>query len=173
MSELINEARMFAIAAHEACGHKRKYTGESYWKHLERVANIVADYGGTDEMIAAAWLHDTIEDTSITEQILVEHFDWNVAILVTELTNNKAVDRKTRKALEIERFKSASGQACTIKLADILDNGRCFLRSGDEQAIETFMREKGVLINHLREGSESRLWANVNMMIADYFYYKD
>ena len=57
---------MFATAAHAAIGQKRKYSGDDYIVHPARVASIVTRHGGTDEMIAAAWLHDTVEDTDVS-----------------------------------------------------------------------------------------------------------
>ena len=69
---------------------------------------------------------------------------------------------------EIERFKNASPEACTIKLADILDNGKCFLRSGDKAATATYMREKKLLIPVLCAG-DSNLYNMANDMICDYY----
>ena len=57
---------MFAIAAHKAVGQKRKYTGDDYIVHPAEVAHIVDQVpGSTDEMVAAAWLHDVVEDTGV------------------------------------------------------------------------------------------------------------
>ena len=58
---LPRQARMFATAAHRAIEQKRKYTGKCYTVHLEEVAQIVEEAGGSDEMVAAAWLHDVVE----------------------------------------------------------------------------------------------------------------
>ncbi len=164
----INEARFFAVTAHEACGQVRKYNGEPYWYHVSRVAKIVEEHGGTPAMIAAALLHDVVEDTHITSGHIHGWFGGEIGLLVDQLTNDKTVDRKTRKALEMERFRSASGAACTIKLADILDNGKDFLECGDAKAIETFMTEKRELVKVLTRG-HPQLWDHVNNMIEGYF----
>ena len=50
----IAAARAFARAAHDSIGHKRKYTGDPYWTHTERVAAIVAEHGGSEDMTIAA-----------------------------------------------------------------------------------------------------------------------
>lgn len=47
-------AKYFAIAAHEAVGQKRKYTGERYWRHCESVARMVKEAGGSEDMVCAA-----------------------------------------------------------------------------------------------------------------------
>ena len=62
--EFIAKAKEFAREAHS--GQVRKYTGLPYTTHTEEVAQIVDNYNGSKEMIAAALLHDTVEDTSVT-----------------------------------------------------------------------------------------------------------
>ena len=70
---MVVEAKMFATAAHAAIGQKRKYSGDDYIVHPQRVAAIVEKHGGTDEMIAAAWLHDTVEDTDVTPDLITRN----------------------------------------------------------------------------------------------------
>lgn len=59
-------AMRVATAAHEGIGQVRKYTGEPYINHPAAVAELVSSVPHTPEMLAAAWLHDTVEDTPIT-----------------------------------------------------------------------------------------------------------
>ena len=59
-------ARVYATAAHAAVGQRRKYTDQPYIVHPIRVAEIVDLYGGTDDMISAAYLHDVVEDTAVS-----------------------------------------------------------------------------------------------------------
>jgi (p)ppGpp synthase/HD superfamily hydrolase len=79
-------------------------------------------------MVAAAWLHDTLEDTATTYGDLVENFGEDVAHLVFELTDLytpaafPAWNRAKRKRAEARRLGEASLQAQVIKLADIADN---------------------------------------------------
>lgn len=174
MSWLIDAARNFAIGAHEAVGQKRKFTGEPYWHHVDRVASLVYDVGGSQFAIAAAWLHDTVEDTQVTIDTIYDCFGFIVGEHVKALTNDKTLPtRSERKADEIQRFAGViHPETQTIKLADILDNGRCFLKSGDKDKIDLFMREKSVLVEHLRNGNP-KLLAEVDRMLANYFYDKD
>ena len=65
-SELVRRAFAFAKAAHEAVGQMRKYTGEPYIVHPVEVADIVQTVAHTEVMLAAALLHDTVEDTGVT-----------------------------------------------------------------------------------------------------------
>jgi len=61
MNSLIERARTFATSAHQRIGHQRKYNNQPYDVHLQAVAKLVAGVTDDPEMIAAAWLHDTLE----------------------------------------------------------------------------------------------------------------
>lgn len=124
-TNLIAKAIAFAKRKHD--GQKR-YDGDPYIVHPIAVAEMVAGVGGTDAMIAAAVLHDTLEDTKTTENELLETFGPEVTKLVIELTNvftSKAypsVNRAERKAKEGARLAMISPEAQTIKVADIIHN---------------------------------------------------
>lgn len=133
MSNLVERAARFAAAAHE--GQKRNYTGEPYYTHLVAVAHRVALAPDADEAtVAAAYLHDTLEDTPATYAQLVSEFGAEVADLVVEVTNvytSKVyphLDRTTRKALEAERLATISDRAKLIKRADIAHNTETIAR---------------------------------------------
>lgn len=83
----ISKAHMFAAGAHGGVGQKRKYTGEDYINHPVAVREIVAWHGGTVEMQIAALLHDVVEDTHVTIEMVREHFGEHVAEMVLALTN--------------------------------------------------------------------------------------
>lgn len=162
-------ARLFAIAAHEAIGQKRRYTGEPYWKHCERVASLVTSAGGNQFMIDAAWLHDAIEDTKIDIETIYEEFPWFVGHYVEWLTNDKsAPTRAERKALDVEKYSGAPYAVCTIKCADIIDNAKCFIASGDEHATRRWMMEKETLLLVLKDGSDPWLWGQAAMIVGGY-----
>ena len=59
-------ARVFATTHHAAIGQVRKYTGEPYINHPASVVELVRSVPHTEVMLAAAWLHDTVEDTMAT-----------------------------------------------------------------------------------------------------------
>lgn len=124
---LINKAARFAALAH--AGQYRKYSGKDtpYITHPMRVAGRVSlQEGATDKMIAAAWLHDVIEDTPVTEGELRSGFGDEVADLVVDLTNTsksiEGLNRAGRRKVDHERLSRASTEAKVIKLADRLDN---------------------------------------------------
>ena len=129
MTNIVNNARYYAIGAHDGQGQKRKFDYTPYWHHVERVATrlnaIVPDC--TDEMLAAAYLHDTVEDTDVTLEMIDYHFGTVTARLVQELTKiSRPEDGNRAERCHIDRafmFK-ASAEAQTIKCFDIADNVR-------------------------------------------------
>ena len=88
--ELIEKAKNFATKCHK--GQTRKFNGKEYIQHPSAVAVEVESHGGTPEMIAAAWLHDVVEDCDVKIEIIGKMFGEEVAKLVDELTNPKSVD---------------------------------------------------------------------------------
>lgn len=118
-------AYAYATAAHAAVGQRRKYTDDPYIVHPIRVANIVDKFGGTDEMIAAAYLHDVVEDTGVSIVDIQDMFGTDVALIVDGLTDvSKPEDgnRAVRKAMDRAHSADATYEAQFVKCADIIDN---------------------------------------------------
>ena len=100
-SPVITAAKMMAGKAHE--GQTRKYSSLPYIVHPIEVATIVESAGGTDEMIAAALLHDVIEDTDFTYEDIAEKVSPEVADLVqgmTEVAKPEDGNRAKRKSMD-------------------------------------------------------------------------
>jgi (p)ppGpp synthase/HD superfamily hydrolase len=87
MSALITRARKFATEAHASIDQRRKYTGEPYIVHPLAVAELVNSVPHTDEMVAAALLHDVVEDTPVTSEEIHAEFGPVVGALVDWLTD--------------------------------------------------------------------------------------
>lgn len=150
----VEKARLFATAAHAAIGQKRKYTGEDYIVHPAEVAAIVASVSHTPEMLAAAWLHDVVEDTKVGIAIIEVEFGPDVAALVSDLTDvSKLGDgpRAARKAIDRAHLAKASPPAKTIKLADLIANSASIV-AGDRAFARIYLQEKELLLEVLREG---------------------
>lgn len=127
MKDLIIKAARFAAEAH--AGQTRKDGVTPYIVHPGRVAMAATLHSaGTPELVAAAWLHDTLEDTEATYADLLDQFGSRVADIVRELTNqfDKAQhpdkNRAERKRLEFERLADVSLEAKLLKLLDRRDN---------------------------------------------------
>lgn len=154
MSDLIQRAEVYATQAHERINHRRKYSNLPYQEHLRAVAALVAECTDDREMIAAAWLHDTLEDTPATSGQLEQEFGPTVAKLVEELTDvSKPSDgnRATRKEIDRVHLSLASARAQTVKLADLIDNCRDITRH-DPRFAEVYLAEMAALLEVLQQG---------------------
>ena len=120
---LVVKAAEFAAQKHE--GQIRKGRDECpYIDHLKSVAQVIAEMGGIDdpEIIAAAWLHDTLEDTDTTPEELDAIFGKRIRRLVEEVTDDKSLPKKERKQQQIQHAPELSPDAVLIKLGDKISN---------------------------------------------------
>ena len=121
---LINQAREFATTAHLGQFRKGKRQ-EPYIHHPAEVAVLVAEAGGTEEEVIAAWLHDTVEDTTTTLMQIVDRFGHNIALIVDGLTDPKEFEHlptMERKKRQAARVKHESPSVRRVKLADQIAN---------------------------------------------------
>lgn len=153
--DVIQKAEKFAQEAHK--DHQRKYTGDPYYVHLDEVRNIVKQAGGTVEQQAAALLHDTVEDTSVTPADVTREFGPKIAKLVVELTDvSKPEDgnRKTRKAIDRDKLSGVSAEAQTVKYADLISNGRD-IGKNDPKFAKVYHAEKADLLRVMTKGNQN------------------
>ena len=167
---IVDKAFVFASAAHAAIGQKQKFSGEDYIVHPIEVASWVRSIKGDENMIAAAYLHDTVEDTDVTLKLIENFFGEDVAELVENLTDiSKPEDgnRKVRKEIDRQHTAKASARAKTIKLADLISNTRDITKQDKNFAV-VYMQEKVALMEVLKEGNEE-LYAKAQNLIDDYY----
>lgn len=165
---LIERAALFSRAAHQAIDQRRKYTGEPYHKHPEAVAWIVAKNGGTDAMVAAAYLHDVVEDTAITLDMIRDEFGNVVAELVDWLSDMQTAadgNRATRKRREREKLAAAPAMAQTIKLADLIDNTSTIVEH-DPDFATVYLAEKRDLLCVMENGDQ-KLWRKAWSLLVE------
>jgi len=122
MTDLIKSAKIFARSRH--AGQFRKGDAqEPYIVHVEEVAELVTAWGGSESAIAAAWVHDTVEDCPPTSFAEIElEFGSEVAGIVREMTDDKSLPKAERKKMQILNAAKKSEAACLIKLADKSSN---------------------------------------------------
>mgnify|MGYP001824179600 CR=1 FL=1 len=146
---MVARARYFASKKH--AGQQRKYTGEPYIVHPIAVADRVRANGGNANMVAAALLHDVLEDTDATVAEIEGMTNKEVAMLVVELTDQYTkefypeLNRATRKGLEARRLAKVSDEAKAIKLADMADNTATIVEH-DPAFAKVYLREKAELL---------------------------
>ena len=157
--ELVEKARIFATAAHAAVAQLRKYTNEPYIVHPREVAQIVGTVPHSYEMLAAAWLHDVVEDTGVTIETIRAEFGTDVAELVgwlTDVSRPEQGNRATRKAIDRAHTAMASAEAQTIKLADIISNCTS-IKEHDADFAKVYFEEKRLLLEVLTKGDRELL----------------
>jgi len=147
---------------------KRKYSGEPYVTHTIRVAKIVEDHGGDDNMVYAALLHDVLEDTQTTElelfsmlsTIIGHNESVDTVRLVKELTDvftteeYPKINRSGRKEMESFRLGKVSPRSQTIKYADLLDNSSDILKN-DPKFAKVYLKEKEMILDQMNQGNQT------------------
>jgi len=119
--------KALAFAAHKHRDQRRKDLEASpYINHPIALADVLCNEGGIldENVLCAALLHDTVEDTETTPDELTEVFGKVISQLVMELTDDKTLPKADRKRLQIEHAAHTSHQAKLIKLADKICNLR-------------------------------------------------
>ena len=116
--------KALAFSAEKHRTQKRKDIDKSpYINHPIALANILAKRWVIDEnVLCAAILHDTIEDTETTADELRKHFGEKITSIVLEVSDDKSLDKDIRKQLQIDHAASLSREAKLVKLADKIAN---------------------------------------------------
>ena len=153
---IIYRAREFAFSAHK--NQFRKYSNEPYFVHPCEVAAIVSIVSSNENVIAAAYLHDVLEDCNISLTLLKQEFNIEIAKYVRELTNFYTrkkypnLSRTNRKLFEAQRLENCSSNTQTIKLADRICNARDITQYNKEFSI-VYVEETKQLLPRLNRGS--------------------
>lgn len=159
---LVIAARHFAIRKH--AGQVRKYTGDSYWTHCHSVAMLVKEKatpqdGRLEILMAAAYLHDTIEDTGVTSEDIAHQFP-ECHQLVCGLTdyytpkqfpNENRAWRKEKEAIRLGQMADIIPGLRLIKWCDLIDNTHSIVEHDPKFAI-IYLREKAFILEQLGFG---------------------
>jgi guanosine-3',5'-bis(diphosphate) 3'-pyrophosphohydrolase len=143
----------------------RKYTPERYIVHPVRVMQICQQYSHDPALLAAALLHDVLEDTPVTKEEVKDFLktqlsldDTERAILyVVDLTdvyikkNYPRMNRRTRREKEAERLSRANPEAQTIKYADIMDNSVDIVQH-DRDFGYVYLKEAQMILEKMKDG---------------------
>jgi guanosine-3',5'-bis(diphosphate) 3'-pyrophosphohydrolase len=131
LNPTIELTRAYHFAARKHVDQRRKgAAAEPYMNHLTEVAELVAQATDGDmDVVIAAILHDTVEDTDTTIDELRAAFGPRIASLTSEVTDDKSLPKQVRKDLQVEHAPHASRGAQIIKLADKTSNLRSLLAS--------------------------------------------
>jgi (p)ppGpp synthase/HD superfamily hydrolase len=156
----ISQAIRFAEIAHGR--QVRKWTGEPYTNHTKEVAKILVDSGTylPNTVIAAAHLHDVIEDTPVTKLDIELFFGPVVAQLVWEVTDQSRPSdglRPERKKIDREHVARASREGKNIKLADLISNTSSIVERAEIPFVIMYLSEKEALLHALKDADPKLL----------------
>jgi (p)ppGpp synthase/HD superfamily hydrolase len=128
---LVSEAAELAARRHNGMARKGRGS-EPYINHLAEVANLLsaATEGADAELVAAGWLHDSIEDTETTREELAQKFSERIASLVVECTDDMSLPKPERRRPQVVNASHKSPGAKLIKIADKVSNIRARILPG-------------------------------------------
>lgn len=166
-SELIAKAIAYATTMH--AGQMRKGEDLPYIMHPLRVMALISPFTKDTHVLAAAVLHDIIEDTEATLGEVRQMFGSKISFLVYELTDKsqpKDGNRAERKAIDRDCLAHASPDAHLIKVADIIDNAPSIIKHQPKFA-PVYIREKIDLLGVLGE-APAMLHYHARMICNEY-----
>jgi len=165
------QAMEFAEYAHSSINQLRKYTNEPYIVHPRDVVSILKTVPYSFNMVAAAWLHDTIEDVPwVTRELLEIVFGHDIAYLVyqvTDVSTHADGNRAVRKAMDKEKLSKVTPEGQTIKLADLISNTSSIVQYDPGFAVK-YMKEKQELLFVLTKGDKT-LHDRATALVNDYY----
>ena len=166
ITDLTKRALAYATEKHK--GQFRKFKGEPYIMHPKAVADMVGCVIPDEKVIAAAFLHDVLEDTDATRMELYELFGLEVTEMVDMLTNHKNpnLNRKQRKELQRKRLGGASFEVKSIKLADRIHNLPSII-THDPGFAKLYVAESIQLLTYIGDGHADLVVA-LKKIISDY-----
>lgn len=145
---LLSRATALAMRAHE--GQMRKEAPVPYLVHPVEVAIILARHGFSDAVLAAALVHDVVEDTPMTLQEVQDQLGNEVAELVVPVTHDDTLPWEEKKKAYIESVRAASEEVKAISVADKIANARSLLAAYEEQGAAVW--------KCFNRGREKKMW---------------
>jgi (p)ppGpp synthase/HD superfamily hydrolase len=181
--DILEKVKAFADNAHG--DQMRKYSNERYIVHPVRVMEICEQYTNDVTVLAAALLHDVLEDTAVGKRelgnflsgIMEKEQASRTLELVDQLTDvfikadYPALNRRARRSREAERLSKVSPDAQTVKYADIIDNTRDIAKDETDFAL-TYLRECQQLLQSISDGNPDlyeRAVNTVNESLREYW----
>lgn len=163
--QLYKEAEMAALLAHKG----QTYDIFPYEKHLRDVVELLKRYGYSGVILIAAWLHDSIEDSTLTHAKIKNAFGIEIAELVYAVTDELGRNRKERKEKTLPKIKAYGEDAITLKLGDRIVNLEHSIRMGNTEA-KMYEKEYSQFKEALyTPGTKAEpLWEHLSSLIVKY-----
>jgi (p)ppGpp synthase/HD superfamily hydrolase len=164
MQDLPYQASAFAQRAHLGQSYG---DGDFHAIHLNRVVAVLHRYGETDpRLLAAAWLHDVIEDTPITLEDVRASFGVDVADLVNRLTDEQGGNRRERQEKTHLKIRGRA-EAVRVKLADRIANVEYSVETNDGRHLGMYRKEHASFRDHLYQAGEyEEMWQRLEELLV-------
>lgn len=167
-SDHVERARDIALVAHGS----QRYGSQPYRVHLEAVHGVLLRFGVGDEtLLAAAWLHDVLEDNrSVSRLDLERSFPEVIVAIVDACTDGEGESRAARKERSL-RLIPLTRNAIVVKLADRIANVEACIQDGDQSRLAMYRDEHGTLSRALRASpsdgpAAAVMWAHLDQLLA-------
>lgn len=145
---LIEKADQLAARAH--AGQTRKEKDVPYITHPRAVAALLQKHGFSDTVIAAALVHDTVEDTPVTMEEIRRELGDEVAALIEPVTHDDSLLWEEKKQKYIDTVRAASAEVKAISVADKIHNAESFLAGYEEQGKAVW--------KYFNRGRDKKIW---------------
>lgn len=164
MSNIVERAKQFALEHHKGQVHGPR----PFWHHLRDVVNVLKEFGVKDaDLLAAAWLHDVVEDTSVTITKVKTEFGDRVGVLVDALTDGPGKTRAEKKAKPYRMLPTIPG-ATTVKVADRIANVRFSHKQHAQRYLTCYKTEHPGFLKALRVQDELKeMWHHLDSLLTD------
>lgn len=156
MTSLLDRAIRLSVRAHE--GQFRKEAPIPYITHPFRVALMLASYGFSEPVIAAALTHDVLEDTTVTEEELKEVIGDEAFAIVQAVTNDDSLSWEEKKKAYVESVIRGPEGTMAVAIADKVHNLECLLDAYREQGADVW--------KHFNAGMGKKIWFEEMMLSA-------
>ena len=165
MTNQTEKAKAFAHEKHAGQTHGTR----PFTHHLQEVVNVLHEFGyQADDLTAAAWLHDVVEDTPTTIEEVYTEFGKRIGDLVDALTDGPGATRLEKKAKPYATIPNVPG-AVFVKLADRIANVRFTMKEGSkaERYRITYKQEHVGFCNALSKNGEAReMWCMLDNLLT-------
>ena len=151
---LIEKAMRVAVRAHQ--GQTRKESDLPYISHPFMVAFKLSKYDFPDTVVAAALVHDVLEDTDVSTDVLREELGEEVLRIVTSVTNDDSLSWDEKKMKYVETVRSASEAAKAVATADKVHNLESLIIAYQEKGVDIW--------KNFNRGKEKKIWFEEEML---------
>ena len=160
---LIIKAQTIAILAHTG----QKYGNRPFIEHPKDVARLAEKYGFSNTVIAAAWLHDTEDSTTITLTTLEYNFPSTLINLVFAVTDEPGKNRKERALKTLPKIRVFGSDAVGLKLCDRLSNVQAAIR--DKSSLLNMYKKEYPEFKKIlyKEGEHEELWRKLDSLLTE------